>query len=271
MPVIEISEDLYFWGIIKHILLQLCDIETAKLKYFKMTHDNLSNILLNVIDSRESIERIFFLISTMLGNPVGLYNADGTCLFSSNSETQDFRIEKNIAEYKSGIITRYQYLCQKRKNTNYIEYIKKLNIFERQEMYFVVSEQNEPLRELDFIALENIIITLQFSLIRHVLEENLEKRHLRDLEYRMLNGSLSNDEENEVAGMLGLNDAEIYRVVTFRMDAIKNMEKFTNAQIKETEGVTEELKAKDQLAWVGHMNSIRHRAEEVIRSEMIFV
>ena len=241
LPVIEISEDLYFWGIIKHILLQLCDIETAKLKYFKMTHDNLNNILLNVIDSRESIERIFFLISTMLGNPVGLYNADGTCLFSSNSETQDFRIEKNIAEYKSGIITRYQYLCQKRKNTNYIEYIKKLNIFERQEMYFVVSEQNEPLRELDFIALENIIITLQFSLIRHVLEENLEKRHLRDLEYRMLNGSLSNDEENEVAGMLGLNDAEIYRVVTFRMDAIKNMEKFTNAQIKETELVENEI------------------------------
>ena len=108
-------------------------------------------------------------------------------------------------------------------------------------------------------------------MIRHVIEENLEKRHLRDLEYRMLDGSLSNDEENEVAGMLGLNDAEIYRVVTFRMDAIKNMEKFTNAQIKETEGVTEELKAKDQLAWVGHMNSIRHWAEEVIRSEMIFV
>ena len=86
--------------------------------------------------------------------------------------------------------------------------------FKRQEMYFVVSEQNEPLGKLDFIALENIIITLQFSLIRHVIEENLEKRHLRDLEYRMLDGSLSNDEENEVAGMLGLNDAEIYRVVT---------------------------------------------------------
>lgn len=57
--VIEIPEDLHFWGIIKHILLQLYDIETAKLKYFKMTHDNLSNILLNVIDSRESMERIF--------------------------------------------------------------------------------------------------------------------------------------------------------------------------------------------------------------------
>lgn len=40
LPVIEIPEDLYFWGIIKHIVLQLYDIETAKLKYFKMTHDN---------------------------------------------------------------------------------------------------------------------------------------------------------------------------------------------------------------------------------------
>ena len=37
------------------------------------------------------------------------------------------------------------------------------------------------------------------------------------------------------------------------------------------EGVTEELKARNQLAWVGTMNSIRSRAEEIIRSEMIYV
>lgn len=40
------------------------------------------------------------------------------------------------------------------------------------------------------------------------------------------------------------------------------------AQMKEVEGITEELKARDQLTWVGAMNSIRNRAEEVIRSEM---
>lgn len=42
-------------------------------------------------------------------------------------------------------------------------------------------------------------------------------------------------------------------------------------QMKESEGVTEALKAADQLAWVGAMNSIRNRAEEIIREEMIFV
>ena len=37
-----------------------------------------------------------------------------------------------------------------------------------------------------------------------------------------------------------------------------------------TEHITEELKANDQMAWVQAMNNIRHRAEEVVLSELIF-
>ena len=42
-------------------------------------------------------------------------------------------------------------------------------------------------------------------------------------------------------------------------------------QMQEAEGVTEALKAADQLEWVRRMNSIRNRAEEIIKSELIFV
>ena len=41
-------------------------------------------------------------------------------------------------------------------------------------------------------------------------------------------------------------------------------------QMKKDEGVTEDLKAADQMAWVGTMNSIRNRAEEIILREMIY-
>ena len=41
-------------------------------------------------------------------------------------------------------------------------------------------------------------------------------------------------------------------------------------QMKASEGVTEELKAADQMAWVEAMNSIRNRAEEIILREMIY-
>ena len=36
------------------------------------------------------------------------------------------------------------------------------------------------------------------------------------------------------------------------------------------QGITEELKAKDQMAWVGAMNNIRHSAEEILYKDLLF-
>lgn len=42
-------------------------------------------------------------------------------------------------------------------------------------------------------------------------------------------------------------------------------------QMKAAEGVTEELKANNQMEWVRCLNSIRSRAEEIIYVEMVYV
>ena len=42
-------------------------------------------------------------------------------------------------------------------------------------------------------------------------------------------------------------------------------------QMAEAEGITEELKANDPMRWVQAMNSIHSRAEEIIRTEMIYL
>ena len=42
-------------------------------------------------------------------------------------------------------------------------------------------------------------------------------------------------------------------------------------QFAEQENITEELKAINQLDWVGKMNSIKNRAEEIIFNELIYV
>lgn len=41
-------------------------------------------------------------------------------------------------------------------------------------------------------------------------------------------------------------------------------------EMKASEGVTEGLKAIGQMAWLGAMNSIRNRAEEIVLAELIF-
>ena len=42
-------------------------------------------------------------------------------------------------------------------------------------------------------------------------------------------------------------------------------------QMKQAEGITEQLKATNQMEWVGMMNNIRNRAEEIVKSEVLFV
>ena len=49
----------------------------------------------------------------------------------------------------------------------------------------------------------------------------------------------------------------------------KQMELLTK-QMAQREGVTEALKATDQMAWVCRMNNIRNRAEEIVLQELIY-
>ena len=42
-------------------------------------------------------------------------------------------------------------------------------------------------------------------------------------------------------------------------------------QLTEQEGITEQLKTENQMEWVGRMNNVRSRAEEVICNELIYV
>ena len=42
-------------------------------------------------------------------------------------------------------------------------------------------------------------------------------------------------------------------------------------QMADAEGITETLKASDQMEWVGRMNSIRNRAAEVVNNELILI
>ena len=41
-------------------------------------------------------------------------------------------------------------------------------------------------------------------------------------------------------------------------------------QMAQAQGITEQMKAEDQMAWIGAMNNIRSAAEEVVMREVVF-
>ncbi|MBR4634859.1 MAG: TnpV protein [Clostridia bacterium] len=59
-----------------------------------------------------------------------------------------------------------------------------------------------------------------------------------------------------------------YYLVEVNNDALTMIERVTD-QLAKAEGVTEELKARDQLEWIRAMNSCRARAEQIAVRELI--
>ena len=66
-----------------------------------------------------------------------------------------------------------------------------------------------------------------------------------------------------LSGKLNAHLNEIDNTVHARMELLTK-------QMAAAQGVTEDLKAKDQMAWVGAMNNIRNAAEEIILTELIY-
>ena len=58
--------------------------------------------------------------------------------------------------------------------------------------------------------------------------------------------------------------------LTIQEQAEQRMELLTG-QMAKSEGVNEELKAADQMRWVAKMNNIRHSAEEIVLTELIYI
>ena len=65
-------------------------------------------------------------------------------------------------------------------------------------------------------------------------------------------------------GNLRRHLAEIDQACKERMESIVSV-------LARQEGVTEALKAADQMEWVRRMNSIRNRAEEIVLTELVYV
>ena len=65
------------------------------------------------------------------------------------------------------------------------------------------------------------------------------------------------------SGRLSSHLAEIQQTAQRRMEEIV-------AQMAKSQGVTEELKASDQMKWVGLMNNLQNAAEETVLAELIY-
>lgn len=240
IPLVEISEDFYYWGIIRHVMMQVFDKDTARLKYFKITHDNFNTFILRNNGSSNTASDIIKFLSIMIENPVVLYYGNLNCMVSTNSDNSKLILSDEIQPYKPNIITKFQYMKQMKGSC--VQYVVKFAILSEVEIYITITEENRELTELDYMAIENAIINLQYGFLSEFAQDEVKKKYQRDLIHNILNGLLSSKEMTEAAAQLGMKESDTYRVVDFH--TIKNnvQSKYTKEQLHEVGVIESELK-----------------------------
>ena len=240
IPLVEISEDSYYWGIIRYVIMQVFDKVTARLKYFKITHDNFNTFILRNNGSSNTASDIIKFLSIMIENPVVLYYGNLNCMVSTNSDNSKLILSDEIQPYKPNIITKFQYMKQMKGSC--VQYVVKFAILSEVEIYITITEENRGLTELDYMAIENAIINLQYGFLSEFAQDEVKKKYQRDLIHNILNGLLSSKEMTEAAAQLGMKESDTYRVVDFH--TIKNnvQSKYTKEQLHEVDVIEGELK-----------------------------
>ena len=239
IPLVEISEDSYYWGIIRYVMIQVFDKDTARLKYFKITHDSFNTFILKNNGSSNTASDIIKFLSIMIENPVVLYYGDLNCMVSTNSDNSKLILSDEIQPYKPNIITKFQYMKQMKGSC--VQYVVKFAILSEVEIYITITEENRELTELDYMAIENAIINLQYGFLSEFAQNEVKKTYQRDLIHNILNGLLSSKEMTEAAAQLGMKESDTYRVVDFHTITKNVQRKYTKEQLHEVGVIVGEL------------------------------
>ena len=240
IPLVEISEDSYYWGIIRYVMIQVFDKDTARLKYFKITHDSFNTFILKNNGSSNTASDIIKFLSIMIENPVVLYYGNLNCMVSTNSDNSKLILSDEIQPYKPNIITKFQYMKQMKGSC--VQYVVKFAILSEVEIYITITEENRELTELDYMAIENAIINLQYGFLSEFAQDEVKKKYQRDIVHNILNGLLSSKEMTEAALQLGMKESDTYRVVDFHTIKKNVQSKYTKEQLHEVGVIVSELK-----------------------------
>ena len=124
---------------------------------------------------------------------------------------------------------------------------------------------------------------------KHIVDEKTGISYTLQGDYYIPDITLPPETDNRPIGIWGMRHRDylknhrkaIYSIMlmnntlhSYLADINEQADDMFNQIVKDmakSEGITEQLKAENQMEWVGRMNNIRNRAMEIVNSELIYV
>ena len=215
IPVLEVPFEISFRDIMSRIMERLFNEEVTRLKYFKTTHDNFAALALSPDSGNRGADNILDVLAKLIHNPVAVFNQNLSCLAATEDAARVLTISEDARTFEPGIYSSYTYLRQEGEEPQCLIQVK---MSFREKIYLVVTERNQALDVMDFIAAESAITALRFEFSRQYAVTELEKKFQNDIMHNILNGKIhSIGELQKNTTLLGVDINGSYRVIVFGM------------------------------------------------------
>lgn len=214
IPILEVPFEISFRDVMSRLMERLFNEEVTRLKYFKTTHDNFSELVLGSESIGVAIDQILDVLAKLIRNPVAAFNRQLDCIGASEGAERSLEIQKDAQSYEPGIYSNYEYLRQQIDNRQ--QYIVKVKLNLRERLYLVITEEEDSFDVMDAIATESAIWALQFELVRQYSVTELEKKFQNDIMHNILNGKIDSISElQKNTSLLGVPINGSFRVIVF--------------------------------------------------------
>ena len=98
----------------------------------------------------------------------------------------------------------------------------------------------------------------------------MEKEKIPTGKYALMRYNYLKNHKNHELTILVMNKKLAQHLTQVQEQVSQRVEELVE-MMKKQQGITEELKAKDQMTWVGFMNNIKATAEEIAANEIIYI
>ncbi len=231
LPIIQIPKDVPYVDILYPVMEEILDTQVKKLQYYKEIHDQFTALSLADV----SPEKIIETLENLIGNPVALFDRNFFCIATTLPTLSTFKIvEKSHYKNKTEDMKfpHYRQIVKYSEQNEQVghQIVVPIETFNHIKAYLLIGEMNNPLGELDFIAVENAATSLSLQLVKQFAVAEVDKQFKNDLLEQLIEGKLPSNVLYQNANLIGWDIDGAFAVVLFRIN--KDEELISSKQVK---------------------------------------
>lgn len=217
LPIIELEGNVRFVDVLYPVMEMLFNRQVIELKYYKEMQERFTSLALK----GEGLDKITATLAELVENPVSIFDNQRKCLLTTDQRIDQFN--EDTAVYEQELLSkktdsfRHKVVLTALSEDPISQIVVPIRALGQVKAYLTVTENNRPLRDMDFICLEQAATVVTLEMVRRIAVQEVEQKFSNDMIAHLISGEGEINNIRERANLLGWDINHPFIVVVFNL------------------------------------------------------